>query len=97
MTRDKRNEQAEKITEKLWPVISKALGGRPVTRDGIRSLVEDVLAGRVSDHALTFPDLDVATVSRELAREGAVAEASLLEGTVHRRLGSLRPVEEAGA
>jgi pyruvate ferredoxin oxidoreductase alpha subunit len=73
------------------------LGGRPVTRDGIRSLVEDVLAGRVSDHALTFPDLDVATVSRELAREGAVAEASLLAGTVHRRLGSLRPVEEAGA
>jgi pyruvate ferredoxin oxidoreductase alpha subunit len=66
------------------------LGGRPITRHVIRRLVEDVLAGRVSDHALTFPDLDVATVSRELAREGGAADA-------HVRLRPVRPVEEAGA
>jgi pyruvate ferredoxin oxidoreductase alpha subunit len=73
------------------------LGGRPVTRHLIRRLIEDVLAGRVSDHALTFPDLDVGTVSRELAREGGVVEAQVLEGAVQGRLGTVRPVEEAGA
>ena len=45
------------------------LGGRPVTRQVLRRLIEDVRAGRVSDHALTFSDLDVETVSLELARE----------------------------
>ena len=40
-----------------------------MTRQVLQTLVEDVRAGRISDHALTFPDLDVETVSRELTRE----------------------------
>ncbi len=44
------------------------LGGRPVTRPRLRQLVEDVLAGEISDQALVFPDLDVVTVERELGR-----------------------------
>ncbi len=52
------------------------LGGRPVTRHGLRRLVEDVLAGRISDGVLTFPDLDVDLVSRELSREYGETTAS---------------------
>jgi pyruvate ferredoxin oxidoreductase alpha subunit len=46
------------------------LGGRPVTRAVLRGLLDDVLDGRVSDRVLSFPDLDVDTVVRELDREG---------------------------
>ena len=48
----------------------------PVTRHGLRRLVEDVLAGRISDGVLTFPDLDVDLVSRELSREYGETTAS---------------------
>jgi pyruvate ferredoxin oxidoreductase alpha subunit len=47
------------------------LGGRPVTRAGLRSLVTDVLAGAVPEQALHFADLDRAAVADELAREEA--------------------------
>jgi pyruvate ferredoxin oxidoreductase alpha subunit len=70
------------------------LGGRPITRHLIRRLVDDVLAGRLSDRALSFPDLDVATVSRELAREGAEPPR---DGVAHVRPRAVRRVEEAGA
>jgi pyruvate ferredoxin oxidoreductase alpha subunit len=57
------------------------LGGRPVTRPGLRRLLDDVLAGRVSDGVLTFPDLDVDLVSRELTREYGETTATVqLEG-----------------
>jgi pyruvate ferredoxin oxidoreductase alpha subunit len=57
------------------------LGGRPVTRQGLRRLVEDVRAGRISDGVLTFPDLDVDLVSRELSREYGETTATVqLEG-----------------
>jgi hypothetical protein len=46
------------------------LGGRPVTRTGIRRLLEDVLAYRVAEDALLFGDLDSATVTTQLARDG---------------------------
>ncbi len=46
------------------------LGGRPVTRAVLRKLLDDVLADQVSDRVLSFPDLDVDTVVRELDREG---------------------------
>ena len=58
------------------------LGGRPVTRHVLRRLVEDVRAGRISDDALTFPDLDVDTVSKELARTAAGADGAALAGAV---------------
>ncbi len=60
------------------------LGGRPVTRHVLRRLVEDVRAGRISDHALTFPDLDVDTVSKELAHtvDAAGADGAALAGAV---------------
>ena len=45
------------------------LGGRPVTRAGLRRLTLDVLAGRVPDQTLHFADLDREAVERELTRE----------------------------
>jgi pyruvate ferredoxin oxidoreductase alpha subunit len=47
------------------------LGGRPVTRQVLRRLADDVLADRLSDDVLTFADLDSATVFRELEKEEA--------------------------
>jgi pyruvate ferredoxin oxidoreductase alpha subunit len=58
------------------------LGGRPVTRHVLRRLIEDVRAGRISDHALTFPDLDVDTVSKELARTAEGEDAAAFAGAV---------------
>jgi pyruvate ferredoxin oxidoreductase alpha subunit len=46
------------------------LGGRPVTRAVLRRLLDDVLDEQVSDRVLSFPDLDVDVVARELDREG---------------------------
>jgi pyruvate ferredoxin oxidoreductase alpha subunit len=46
------------------------LGGRPVTRAGLRTLVTDVLAGDVPEQVLHFADLDREAVERELAAEG---------------------------
>jgi pyruvate ferredoxin oxidoreductase alpha subunit len=69
------------------------LGGRPVTRHVLRRLVEDVRAGRISDHALTFADLDASTVSRELAREVAGAEVHVVDGAFQRRFVSPAPEE----
>jgi pyruvate ferredoxin oxidoreductase alpha subunit len=51
------------------------LGGRPVTRAGLRDLVLDVLAGRVPDQTLHFADLDREAVARELSREAALDRA----------------------
>jgi pyruvate ferredoxin oxidoreductase alpha subunit len=56
------------------------LGGRPVTRAVLRRLLDDVLEGRVSDRALSFPDLDVDTVVRELDREGHHRPESVARG-----------------
>jgi pyruvate ferredoxin oxidoreductase alpha subunit len=46
------------------------LGGRPVSRDSLRRLVDDVLADRLDPQRLHFADLDTAVVERELARTG---------------------------
>ena len=44
------------------------LGGRPVTKASLRTLFEDVLAGRLDPATLHFLDLDRELVERELAR-----------------------------
>jgi pyruvate ferredoxin oxidoreductase alpha subunit len=56
------------------------LGGRPVTRAVLRALLDDVVAGQVSDRALSFPDLDVDTVVRELDREGEERPEAVTRG-----------------
>ncbi len=48
------------------------LGGRPVTRSGLRQLVLDVLRGRLEPGALHFVDLDETIATAELAREEEV-------------------------
>jgi hypothetical protein len=45
------------------------LGGRPVTRDLVRRLLVEAVQGELSDHELTFADLDVALAERELLSE----------------------------
>ncbi len=45
------------------------LGGRPVTRDLVRRLLVDASTGQLSDHELTFADLDHDLAQRELERE----------------------------
>jgi pyruvate ferredoxin oxidoreductase alpha subunit len=49
------------------------LGGRPVTRAGLRQVVLDVLQGRLETGALHFVDLDKTIAATELAREEEVA------------------------
>jgi pyruvate ferredoxin oxidoreductase alpha subunit len=44
------------------------LGGRPVTRRSVKSLLEDVVAGRIGAERLVFLDLRWDVVERELAR-----------------------------
>jgi pyruvate ferredoxin oxidoreductase alpha subunit len=45
------------------------LGGRPVTRDLVRRLLTDAAAGELSDHELTFADLDLGLAARQLEAE----------------------------
>jgi pyruvate ferredoxin oxidoreductase alpha subunit len=45
------------------------LGGRAITKSSLHSLVDDVLAGLVEPHRLTFLDLDRGLVERELRRQ----------------------------
>lgn len=49
----------------VYTVIA-GLGGRPITKDSLRRLFRDAAAGRL--HQLTFLDLDVGLVERELQR-----------------------------
>ena len=46
------------------------LGGRPVTRRSLRTLVADVIAERIEPHRLTFLDLNHDLLDRELDRIG---------------------------
>jgi len=45
------------------------LGGRPVTRAGLRRLIVDAVAGELPAGVLHYADLDYDVVARELARE----------------------------
>jgi pyruvate ferredoxin oxidoreductase alpha subunit len=45
------------------------LGGRPITRDVVRRLLTDASTGALSDHELTFADLDHDLAQRELEME----------------------------
>jgi pyruvate ferredoxin oxidoreductase alpha subunit len=64
------------------------LGGRPITRASVRSVLDDVLAGRLQPDQLHFLDLNTGLVQRELARAssgqpGPHAESMLRQlGTV---------------
>lgn len=71
------------------------LGGRPVTRHLLRRLVEDVCAGRVSHTALTFPDLDVDMIGRELARQSVDDPGDVLAGVARGHLDVHATPEEA--
>jgi pyruvate ferredoxin oxidoreductase alpha subunit len=44
------------------------LGGRPISRESLRGLLDDVLKGRIDPKRLHFLDLDFALVQRELER-----------------------------
>ncbi|TVT18436.1 pyruvate ferredoxin oxidoreductase [Amycolatopsis rhizosphaerae] len=46
------------------------LGGRAITKQSLRGLFEEVLAGRLTAGRLHFLDLNTELVARELAREG---------------------------
>jgi len=64
------------------------LGGRPITRKGLRALFDDILAGRIEPGPMHFLGLDTELVRRELERSragvgGPHAESILREiGTV---------------
>ena len=44
------------------------LGGRPITKASLRALLGDVLVGKLEPGRLTFLDLNVELVERELLR-----------------------------
>jgi pyruvate ferredoxin oxidoreductase alpha subunit len=52
---------------RVYDVVA-GLGGRPVTRDRLRTLLDDVLADRLTPDVLHFVDLDEARVEHELHR-----------------------------
>jgi pyruvate ferredoxin oxidoreductase alpha subunit len=55
------------LTAEVYDVVA-GLGGRPVTRDSLNRLLDDVLAGRLDPQRLHFLDLDHDLVQRELER-----------------------------
>ncbi|QBR91793.1 transketolase C-terminal domain-containing protein [Nocardioides euryhalodurans] len=55
------------LPAQVYDVVA-GLGGRPITRAGVRSLVDDVLGDRLDPTRLHFHDLDHALVQRELER-----------------------------
>jgi pyruvate ferredoxin oxidoreductase alpha subunit len=76
------------LASEVYDVVA-GLGGRPVTRESLRRLLDDVLAGRLEPQRLHFLDLDHDLVQRELERSrhgerpGPHAEHMLLDlGTV---------------
>ena len=54
------------------------LGGRPVTKEVLRTLVTRVMSGRITADALHFADLDEQLVIRELARQDGPADGERL-------------------
>jgi pyruvate ferredoxin oxidoreductase alpha subunit len=55
------------LPTEVYDVVA-GLGGRPITRESLRRLLDDVLKGRVDPKRLHFLDLDFALVQRELER-----------------------------
>ena len=73
--------QDVRLSAPRWTTIHDVvlgLGGRPVTRDVLKGLVLDAVAGRVGAESLTFYDLDQDRAASELSRE--LADASLTKG-----------------
>ncbi len=59
---------------RVYDVVA-GLGGRPVTRDRMRTLLEDVIAERLDSDLLQFVDLDEARIEHELHRLDLPREA----------------------
>ena len=55
------------LPSEVYDVVA-GLGGRPITRESLRGLLDDVLKGRIDPKRLHFLDLDFALVQRELER-----------------------------
>ncbi len=55
------------LPAEVYDVVA-GLGGRPITRESLRGLLDDVLKGRLDPKRLHFLDLDFALVQRELER-----------------------------
>jgi pyruvate ferredoxin oxidoreductase alpha subunit len=71
------------------------LGGRPVTRKGLRGVIDEALDGSLAPDVLHFLDLDVALVEGELARDragatGPHAESMLRALAAHQTAGLRR-------
>jgi pyruvate ferredoxin oxidoreductase alpha subunit len=62
-------------TDSLVYDVVAGLGGRPVTRDGIRALIEDVIADQIAPDLLHYVDLDEDRVEHELHRLDLPREA----------------------
>ena len=60
-------DAARAMPVEVYDVVA-GLGGRPITRASLRTLLDDVLAGRIDAGRLHFLDLDVELVQRELER-----------------------------
>jgi pyruvate ferredoxin oxidoreductase alpha subunit len=57
------------IPARVYDVVA-GLGGRPITKQSLHALLDDVLAGRLEPGPLHFLDLDSELVRRELERAG---------------------------
>jgi len=58
------------LTPVVFDIVA-GLGGRPITRRSLRTLLGDVLSGRIEPGDLHFLDLKTDVVQRELARVAA--------------------------
>jgi pyruvate ferredoxin oxidoreductase alpha subunit len=74
------------VTPRVYDVVA-GLGGRPITKASLRSLLADALADRLG--RLTFLDLDHGLVERELRRAGGLRRPGPHAESILRQIGAV--------
>ncbi len=74
------------LAPRVYDVVA-GLGGRPITKDSLSSLLDDVLADRLEPGRLHFLDLKAELVERELERTGGKGRSGAHAENILRELG----------
>ncbi len=79
-------DPSRQLGERLRALREAGLGGRPVTRDSIRGVIQRAFAGILPQ--LTFIDLDLPLIERELDRHRTRRRSGPMAENLLRDLGS---------